>query len=199
MEVRKHEICRSPRLTKHAETLMATTGVVGGESINIGRAAERLIGVGPSSMGFDQAVPYELTGDSSDPRVRFAFAGIDGPRIGDHGRLGGAVVFQEWDRTDPARGTPAHTLAVARSGKHSVTSELYGASKDPNHAEMAFFETTGGGAVFSVASMAWCAALRDNDYDNDVARLTGNVLDRFLAPAPFDFPSAAADRKETGR
>jgi N,N-dimethylformamidase len=48
-------------------------------------------------------------------------------------------------------------------------------------ADMTYHETPGGGAVFSVGSIAWCGALSHNGYDNAVARITGNVLRRFSA------------------
>ncbi len=43
----------------------------------------------------------------------------------------------------------------------------------------------GGGGVFTTGSIAWCAALAHNGYDNNVARITGNVLRRFLDPDPL--------------
>ena len=46
-------------------------------------------------------------------------------------------------------------------------------------------ETPRGGAVFSTSSIAWAGALSHNDYNNNVARITRNVLERFLDPAPF--------------
>ena len=51
---------------------------------------------------------------------------------------------------------------------------------------MVFFETPGGGAVFSVGSISWCGALARNGYDNDVSRITENVVRRVLDPAPFE-------------
>ena len=53
-------------------------------------------------------------------------------------------------------------------------------------ADMVFFETPGGGAVFSVGSISWFGALARNGYDNDVSRITENVVRRFLDPAPFE-------------
>jgi N,N-dimethylformamidase len=38
-----------------------------------------------------------------------------------------------------------------------------------------------GGAVFSVGSCNWWASLSHNGYVNNVARITGNVLRKFLA------------------
>lgn len=40
----------------------------------------------------------------------------------------------------------------------------------------------GGGGFFSVGSIAWTGSLSHNDYDNNVARLTTNVLRRFRDP-----------------
>jgi N,N-dimethylformamidase len=52
-------------------------------------------------------------------------------------------------------------------------------------ADMVFYETPAGGAVFSTSSIAWSGSLSYNDYDNNVARITGNVLDRFLEETRF--------------
>ncbi len=54
-------------------------------------------------------------------------------------------------------------------------------------ADMVFFETAGGGAVFNVGSIAWPGSLSHNDYDNNVSRLTGNVLRRFVDVTPFHY------------
>ncbi len=57
---------------------------------------------------------------------------------------------------------------------------------DPEvRADIVFFETPKGGAVVSVGSIAWAASLAHDDYDNNVARLSANVLKRFLSDAPF--------------
>jgi N,N-dimethylformamidase len=54
---------------------------------------------------------------------------------------------------------------------------------------MVFYETPAGGAVFSVGSIAWWGALPVDGYDNDVARVTRNVLRRFADAEPFTFPA----------
>jgi N,N-dimethylformamidase len=56
-------------------------------------------------------------------------------------------------------------------------------------ADLVFFETAAGGAVFSTGSISYAGSLSTNGYDNDIAQLTRNVLERFLDPAPFDFPA----------
>ena len=57
---------------------------------------------------------------------------------------------------------------------------------DPKaRADVTFHALPGGGAVFSVGSMTWIGALDHQGYDNDVARITGNVIRRFMNPEPF--------------
>ena len=59
---------------------------------------------------------------------------------------------------------------------------------------MVFFEVPGGGAVFSTGSISYAGALAHNDYDNEIARITGNVLGRFLDPEPFVYPGSGNGR-----
>jgi len=54
------------------------------------------------------------------------------------------------------------------------------------HADITFFEIEGGGAVFSTGSIAFAGSLPSNGFDNNIARLMGNVVRRFLDPAPFE-------------
>ena len=63
---------------------------------------------------------------------------------------------------------------------------------DRIRADMVFFETPGGGAVFSAGSIAWSGSLSYNGYDNNAAAVSRNVLRRFLDPAPFEMPGGAA-------
>ena len=46
-------------------------------------------------------------------------------------------------------------------------------------ADMTYIEKPKGGAVFSVGSITYCGSLPHNKYDNDVSRLTFNVVNRF--------------------
>jgi len=57
------------------------------------------------------------------------------------------------------------------------------------HADMTFFETPGGGAVFSTGSITFCGCLPVNGFENNISRLLQNVLNRFLDPeAKFEVP-----------
>jgi N,N-dimethylformamidase len=52
-------------------------------------------------------------------------------------------------------------------------------------ADLTFFETPSGGAVFSTGSIAWAGAMAWNRFDNEIATITENTLQRFCDPQPF--------------
>ena len=52
-------------------------------------------------------------------------------------------------------------------------------------ADMVFYETPAGGAVFSTSSISWSGSLSHNDYKNNVSKITANVLERFLKEKSF--------------
>jgi N,N-dimethylformamidase len=63
---------------------------------------------------------------------------------------------------------------------------VLGADENPDaRADLVFMETPHDGAVFSVGSIAWAGSLSTNDYDNNVSRITENVLRRLLEPGHF--------------
>lgn len=99
----------------------------------------------------------------------------------------------ELDSYSLAEGTPAHALRLATTeGAHTTTfrldSSFHHESSPPVRADLVLFETGHGGAVFSVGSMAWATSLPHNGYANNVARITANVLRRFLDGRPFAPP-----------
>ena len=51
--------------------------------------------------------------------------------------------------------------------------------KGRDRADMTYIEKPMGGAVFSTGSITYCGALPANKFDNDVSRLTFNVINRF--------------------
>lgn len=177
----------------------AFTGEYGGLWRRQGRRApNHLVGVGFAAQGFDQSAPYRRSQASrSDPRVAFAFAGIDDDILGDFGLIGGGAAGMEVDRHDLALGSPPHSVVLASSGPHTeahvlVVEDLLfnfmGTSGDVCPAvrsDIVFFESGQGGAVFSVGSIAYSSALSHNGYVNNISRLTENVLRRFLDPRPF--------------
>jgi N,N-dimethylformamidase len=44
------------------------------------------------------------------------------------------------------------------------------------------------------SSISYCGSLSHNGYDNNISRLTGNVLDRFMRDGPLPEPPADAVR-----
>ncbi|MEQ8493847.1 MAG: LamG-like jellyroll fold domain-containing protein [Gammaproteobacteria bacterium] len=175
------------------------TGELGGMWRRMGRAPQSVAGTGMTAQGFDRSTYYERTPESFDARVAFVFDGVGGnERIGDFGIVGGGAAGWEIDRVDTALGTPPHALVVARASDFTSTynwmkeemshthTAITGTTCPHVHADMVFYETPHGGAVFAMSSIAWAGALSHNEYDNNVARITGNVVRRFIDPRPFE-------------
>ena len=184
----------------------ATTGEFGGLWRFRGRAPQRLAGTGFTAQGFDRNSPFRRMPGSFDPRAAFIFEGLDeNALIGEHPSLVLEVgaAGSELDRVDYALGSPAHTLVLARSFGHSdayqhVVEEVNtsdsrqgGTENVLVYADMAYLEYPNGGAVFSTSSIAWSGSLSYNDYDNDVSRITENVLRRFADDEPIPWPGDA--------
>ena len=201
VEVRRAENGVRTWTSEPGEAFHSFTGEHGGLWRNLGRSPNALVGVGFIGSGFDSSSFYRRTEASRDPRVRFMFEGVEEEILGDEGLMMGGAAGYEIDCADATQGTPRHALVVARSEGHSnnyqlvaeelgiVQCALDATQDDRIRADMVFFETPGGGAVFSTGSIAYAGALPVNGYDNPVARLTGNALDRFTDAAPFPFPT----------
>ena len=175
-----------------------TTGEYGSLWRYRGRTPQRVLGVGFSAYGDSHSRPYTLQPDSSNPRAAFILDGIgEGEIIGDFGLVMGAAGGYEVDRADVGLGTPPHALVLATTSGFTenykqVIEELVvndsrraGAQGSPVRGDMVFFEGPHGSAVFSTGSIAWCGSLSHNDYDNNVSRITENVLRRFDSEEPF--------------
>jgi N,N-dimethylformamidase len=173
-------------------------GRYGGLWLRQGRAPQKLVGVGFSSQGFDLSSYYRRQPDSFAPEVAFIFDGVGGDElIGDFGLIGGGAAGLELDRAGAELGTPPNAFILASSERHTnayylvpeeflETGPALGGDENPNaRADLVFFETAEAGAVFSVGSIAWAGSLSSNNYDNNVSRITENVLRRFLEPSPF--------------
>ncbi len=173
------------------------SGEFGGLWRRNGRPPNVVVGLGFTAQGFDLSSYYRRQPGSYDPRAAFIFEGVTGEKIGDFGLVGGGAAGLELDRADYALGTPPNLLVLASSENHTdlilvvteevnvMTPDLTGSQNELVRADLAFFETPAGGAVFSTGSIAWCGSLSHNGYANNVARITANVLRRFLDPTPF--------------
>ncbi|MCS6925707.1 MAG: LamG domain-containing protein [Candidatus Binatia bacterium] len=199
IEVRRSEGGIRTWAAEPGEYYHSFTGEYGGLWRRQGRPPQMLVGIGFTAQGFDISAPYYRLPDSFSPRAQFIFAGIgEDEVIGDFGLIGGGAAGLELDRADRQLGTPPHALVLATSrGRHTdiylvVCEELLatypglgGTENELVRADMVFFETPNGGAVWSAGSIAWAGSLSHNKYNNNVSRITHNVLRRFLDPTPF--------------
>ncbi len=200
IELRRGEDGIRDWVAEGGEYYMSFTGEYGGMWERMGRPIHGLVGVGMAGQGFDVCGHYRRTEASRDPRAAFIFAGIADEVIGDFGTVGGGAAGIEVDRFDRALGAPPHALVVATSENLSDTyypgpeeinnaSPVLDATQNPEvRADMTFFETPNGGAVFAVGSIAWIGSLGWNGFRNNVSRVTENVARRFLDPTRFELP-----------
>jgi N,N-dimethylformamidase len=193
------------------------TGELGGIWRNRGRSPNTILGTGMAGTGFDRGSPYRRMPGSFDPRVRFIFDGVaDDEPIGDLPNLQlrwGAAGY-EFDRVDTEVGSPGTTLILASSSRfnqsHTIDyedAEWFAAGRDGAYvddphipgvphrfvrSDLSYLEYPRGGAVFAAGAISWRASLSALGYDNNVARITGNVLRRFA-----DTPRGASPSDET--
>ena len=171
----------------------STTSEPGGLWRYRGKAPNRVAGIGFTSMPYDGKLPgYKRQPGSFDPRAAFIFAGIgDDEILGDFGLVMGSTAADEIDRVDYGLGTPAHTLILATASDYPPATmpviedftQFYGTTnagmREKVRADMVYFETPGGGEVFSTGSITWCSGLSHNNYDNNISRIMENVLRKF--------------------
>ncbi len=197
IEVRRSEVGNG-WITPPGEAFHSFNGEYGGLWRRLGRAPQAVTGVGFIGQGFDISSYYRRLPDSENPRAAFIFEGVEpDARIGDFGLIGGGAAGLELDCADASLGTPAHALVLARSENHTsnylptVETLLINyagqsaAFSNTIHADMVFFETASGGAVFSTGSIAWAGSLSYNNYQNNVSAITANVIRRFISPQRF--------------
>ena len=178
-------------------------GEYGGMWRRNGRPPQALAGVGFTAQGNFHGSHYRKRDAAADPRAAWIFDGVRGDTFGNHGLSAHGAAGFELDRMDVRLGSPEHALVVASSENHppdapwvlvpeEQLTHIQTWAGDPAkaliRADMTFFETPAGGAVFSTGSITYCGSLLTNGGDNDVSRLTENVFRRFVDPAPFTMP-----------
>jgi N,N-dimethylformamidase len=173
-----------------------TTGEQGGLWRYRGHPPNVLVGVGfaAQSDSRDRAPGYRRTRTSFEPGYSWIFDGVsDAEVIGDYGlSLGGAAGY-EIDRYDRSLGSPERSAVLMTSqGMHPdsyllvvedaevMIPNVTGSTNARVRSDVAYLPYEGGGAVFSVGSCSWCGSLSHNSYDNDIYRITDNVLSAFL-------------------
>ncbi len=193
IEIRRGEGGIRTWAAEPGEYYNAFDGEYGGLWRRNGRPPQKMAGVGFSSQGTFVGSCYRRTQQSFDPGVSWMFEGIDEDVLGDFGLSGGGAAGYELDRADVALGTPENATILACSENHIDTyvavpeellthvSTLPGeAAQDLIRADMVYYPTKSGGAVFSTGSITFCGSLPNNGFSNNISTLLTNVLRRFL-------------------
>lgn len=192
LEVRRGDTDVRPYSLPGGEHINSLDGQRGGLWRSRGMGCNTLFGVGFCAQGTSSGVPYRRAKASLDPSLSWIFEGIDGKLIGEHG-FGGGASGDEIDRYDVENGSPESALTLATSTGHcddfgiAIEDLNYpalntlGSQTNLIRSDMVYYVGAGGGAIFSVGSINWYCSLAWNGYDNNVARLTGNVIKGFLA------------------
>jgi N,N-dimethylformamidase len=203
MEVRKLEAGSRAWQARAGEHYLASTGERSGLWRHRNRAPQKLVGVGFTSEGMDQSVPYARMPDSYHRSVSWVFEGVAGETFGDFGLALGGAAGVEIDRYDLSLGTPPHARILASSEPFTdnyplVQEEIFfmtpglGGTQHPwVRADMVYFTTPQHGAVFSTGSIAWASALPCQGFDNAVSRVLKNVVNAFITAGPL--PGTAYD------
>lgn len=201
LEVRKGDQgCRSVELPA-GERIHSLNGAQGGLWRSRGRTPQSLLGVGSCACGSGPGVPYRfveevVAGRESTwawllDRVTPEEDAAGGFVIGTRG-FGGGASGDELDRMDAGLGTPGNAVLLARSTGHDDTFGVFneevmfpmvdtvGTACAKVRSDMVVYRACGGGSVFSVGSINWYCSLGWDQYDNNVARITWNVLREFM-------------------
>jgi N,N-dimethylformamidase len=99
--------------------------------------------------------------------------------VGDFGlNLGTAAAYEmdsamEWVHSEDWR-----PVVLARATHDTFMSAMR--MPVPRRAEIALSASASGAAVFAAGSVTWTGSLSHRGYDNNVSRVTANVLRRFL-------------------
>ena len=177
------------------ELYLASTGEMGGLWRYRGQPPHEIAGIGFAAMGYDAPTPgYRREPGSFDPRAAFIFEGIGADEvIGNFGLVLGGAAGDEMDRLNLHLGSPSHALLLGRASGHDPavimpvledyaenSNIVIAAQAQTVSADIVYFETRNQGAVFSAGAISWCGSLSHNGYDNNVSRITDNVLRRFV-------------------
>ncbi|GAA5543604.1 N,N-dimethylformamidase beta subunit family domain-containing protein [Brucella sp. NBRC 113783] len=178
--------------TSHpAELMHSTTGEIGGLYTHRGQGSRLFFGVASAGVGWGTASGYTRTDDSYSEDIAFLFDGIEEKLIGDFGYVLDGAAGDELDSADFENGTPSNARIIL-SSRHNDTYYPFlesvtqvepnvSGTHNPNvRADVVYIDTGGGGKLFSVGSICWAGSLAFNEYKNNVAALSTNVLRHFL-------------------
>ncbi|MBX9946784.1 MAG: N,N-dimethylformamidase [Reyranella sp.] len=193
IEVRRTEGGIRTWAAEPGEYYHAFDGAYGGLWRRSDRPPNLLCGIGFSSQGTFVGNSYRQAAAARDNSHAWVFEGVKDELFGGYGFSGGGAAGFELDRLDHRLGSPLNAVVLASSEGHErsnfvvVHEERLGmvstVSGQPLaqliRADMTYIEKPAGGAVFSVGSITYCGSLPHNTFNNDVSRLTFNVLNRF--------------------
>lgn len=170
----------------------SSTGEIGGLYRHRGRSSRLLFGVTSTAIGWGTASGYRRGPDSFGTDVAHLFEGIGEDVIGDFGYVLDGAAGDEIDSADFDAGTPTNAR-ILMSSRHNATylpfldtamqvqADASGPNNEAVRSDVVYIDTGTGGKIFSVGSICWAGSLAFSDYNNNVAKLTKNVLDDFLA------------------
>jgi len=140
-------------------------GQYGGLWRRNGRPPQQLAGVGFTSQGIFEGSYYRRQPGADDPRAAWVFAGVEDEH---------ALILATSEAHKPEHFVVVHEeMLTMYNTVPGLPAELL------IRADMVYFETPNGGAVFSVGSITFCGSLAHHHYDNNISRIVNNVLTRF--------------------
>ncbi|WP_018681455.1 N,N-dimethylformamidase beta subunit family domain-containing protein [Actinokineospora enzanensis] len=171
------------------ELTLACTGEPGGLWSERGRSPHRLFGIGTTAAGLTTGGPYDILAKTGDAEIDALLQGIDrGEPLGAFGALLGGASSFETDGINPLLGSPPGIRLIGRAllGEAYMSADTGPTTPHPlsdpvdhRRSDLTLLDTPGGGTVFAVGSIGWCAALSHRGDANDVSRLTAAVLRSF--------------------
>jgi N,N-dimethylformamidase len=198
VEIRRGYAGTIPWQSEPGEIRQAATGEPGGIWRWRGRSAHGLLGTGTAAVTFGEGRPYVREPASHDPALAWIFEGTDGVQVDARAELLGGPSGFEVDAIRTDLGTPGDTVKLASATGFDpaltfIPSEdvLSTGIKGAMESHIAYRRLSGGGRVFAAPSIAWTSCLADRGGDNDVARITANVIRAFTRPeGPSDLSPA---------
>ena len=194
IEVRRGGRCSGLSSPEPGEEYLSSSGELGGVWTYRGHAPQTWVGIGSTAETPGPGRPYDRQPGSFDPRAAFVFEGVGKDEaIGDFPNLiqqYGAAGY-EIDCVDTPLGTPPSTLVLATATGFSDDAQVFAERisymdilqgrpvSQLVKCDMTLLDYPNEGAVFATGSIAWCGALSWNGYDNNVSRITRNVLTKF--------------------
>ncbi len=193
IEVRRTEGGIRTWAAEPGEYYHAFDGAYGGLWRRSDRAPNLLCGIGFSSQGTFVGDSYRQSPAARDNTHAWIFEGVKDEfsaatafrvaarRVSNStgSTTGWAVRSMPWCWPRRKATTAGTSSSCTRSGWDFTTTIPGQTLEQLIRADMTYIEKPKGGAVFSVGSITYCGSLPHNKFDNDVSRLTFNVLNRF--------------------